>query len=590
MEVSQKPIGVTSAADGTRSVTILCCHCGTAFSAITTGTNICLKCLSTQVDITQGISKDGILEFCRKCSRYLRPPWVHAEFESKELLDICLKKTRGLSKVKLVDASFIWTEPHSRRVKVKLTVQSEVMNNAIIQQSVVSEFVINYLQCPECMKEYTPHKWKAQVQVRQKVDHKKTFFYLEQLILKHGMHEKMLKVEEVNGGIDFLFKERRHAVKFVEFLQTLFPTRTKQSKQLISQNEQNNTYNYKYAFSVDIPLVCKDDLVVLKPKLANSLGGCGKLLLCTKVASVVQFIDLLNMKVVDMSGAQYFQNEGDIKIIPSKGNLTEFMVFDVELPESKNQSLSMLSQTKFRASTASIGRVSDWENFEVKTHLGDVLNDGSSVMAYDFTEMSLSGEIEDLLQKGNLPDVIIVKKIYPEKKKNRKRVWKLKRLEKEEQGANNIHKVNVQKDKDDKDYQDFLVELEIDPELRTHVNLYKDEKMIKELEKLPKDEEDSKSVANSEMESNTEVSKKKTKTKTKAKGKKGKKVQADEEEDNIKQDNKYQENYENEAIGGVDVKELLNDLNLEEEVKVGGNLNDDEEDDEQSDDVEEQGK
>ena len=32
--------------------------------------------------------------------------------ESKELLTYCIKRVRGLGKVKLVDAAFIWTEPH----------------------------------------------------------------------------------------------------------------------------------------------------------------------------------------------------------------------------------------------------------------------------------------------------------------------------------------------------------------------------------------------------------------------------------------------------------------------------------------------
>lgn len=32
--------------------------------------------------------------------------------------------------------------------------------------------------------EYTPHTWKAMVQVRQRAPHKKTFLYLEQLMLK----------------------------------------------------------------------------------------------------------------------------------------------------------------------------------------------------------------------------------------------------------------------------------------------------------------------------------------------------------------------------------------------------------------------
>ncbi len=64
---------------------------------------------------------------------------MRAELESKELLTFCVKKVKGLGKVKLVDAGFIWTEPHSRRLKLKLTVQAEVLNGAILQQTFVVE-------------------------------------------------------------------------------------------------------------------------------------------------------------------------------------------------------------------------------------------------------------------------------------------------------------------------------------------------------------------------------------------------------------------------------------------------------------------
>lgn len=59
---------------------------------------------------------------CRDCQRYLRPPWTHAQLESAELLGICLKHIKGLKRVKLIDASFVWTEPHSRRIKIKITI------------------------------------------------------------------------------------------------------------------------------------------------------------------------------------------------------------------------------------------------------------------------------------------------------------------------------------------------------------------------------------------------------------------------------------------------------------------------------------
>jgi NMD protein affecting ribosome stability and mRNA decay len=31
--------------------------------------------------------------------------------------------------VRLIDAGFIWTEPHSKRIKLKLTIQKEVRNS-----------------------------------------------------------------------------------------------------------------------------------------------------------------------------------------------------------------------------------------------------------------------------------------------------------------------------------------------------------------------------------------------------------------------------------------------------------------------------
>jgi len=60
-------------------------------------------------------------------------------------------------------------------------------------------------------------------------------------------------------------------------------TKVKQSKQLVSQDYNSNTYNYKYVFSVEIPKICKDDLVLIPHKLCVILGGCSPVLLCAKV-------------------------------------------------------------------------------------------------------------------------------------------------------------------------------------------------------------------------------------------------------------------------------------------------------------------
>jgi nonsense-mediated mRNA decay protein 3 len=155
---------------------ILCCLCGVNIQP--NPTNMCVGCLRNQVDITEGIQKQVTITYCKDCGRYLQPPrhWMAAELESKELLTFCIKRIKGLQKVKLVDAGFVWTEPHSKRLKVKLTVQSEVMNGAILQQTFVVDFQVEWNMCLDCNRANTKvNAWKAVVQVRSSpmpADHK----------------------------------------------------------------------------------------------------------------------------------------------------------------------------------------------------------------------------------------------------------------------------------------------------------------------------------------------------------------------------------------------------------------------------------
>ena len=58
-----------------------------------------------------------------------------------------------------------------------------------------------------------------------KVDHKKTFFFLEQVILKHGAHAQTTNIKERPDGLDFYFQNRSHAVKFIEFISAVVPAR-----------------------------------------------------------------------------------------------------------------------------------------------------------------------------------------------------------------------------------------------------------------------------------------------------------------------------------------------------------------------------
>jgi nonsense-mediated mRNA decay protein 3 len=102
------------------------------------------------------------------------------------------------------------------------------------------------------------------------------------------------------------------------------------------------------------------------------------------------------------------------------------------------------------------------------------------------------GELEEFSvnSKISVPDIVLVRKCFPKTRKRQKeRIWKLNRLPKEEVGENNIHEKKKKKGKHQQpdtgndEFNEFLQDIEEDPEMRANINLYKDEAVIAELEK-----------------------------------------------------------------------------------------------------------
>ena len=152
---------------------IACCLCGVKVPADRTVEGMCANCLNTEVDVTEGIERQLDVEMCRTCeqagvNRWFRnPQWIALEPESAELLSLCLRKIRGLKGVQVVDASWIWTEPHSRRLKVKLTVRKEVLSGTTLQQSMVVEYIVKTRNCKRspplpCHRPRRPHRHSRQ--------------------------------------------------------------------------------------------------------------------------------------------------------------------------------------------------------------------------------------------------------------------------------------------------------------------------------------------------------------------------------------------------------------------------------------------
>lgn len=399
---------------------------------------------------------------------------------------LCLKKiARPLLKVRLIDASFIWTEPHSRRIKLKVTIQKEVLANTVLQQTFVLTLTVQTGQCPSCTRLAAKNTWKASVQLRQKVTHKRTFLFLEQLILKHNAHKDTNSIAEKRDGLDFFYTERNNAIKMCEFLASVVPVRCKGSEQLISQDTHNGTANYKFTYSVEIVPICKDDLVAIPRSLARSWGNISPLTICSRVGNSMHLLDPMTLQQTDVTAPVYWRSPFDP--LASVSDLVEFIVLDIE-PSGVQRGKYVLADAQVTRSSGSGRKEADDDGmgddgiYHTRTHLGAFLQPGDTVLGYHLTNSNFNNDAFEALDQSRIPDVILVKKTYPNRrKKSKPRNWKLRSIAKEaEDGTEgNVgrgalgRRGGVDQKNVERDYELFLRDLEEDPEMRAAVNLYK---------------------------------------------------------------------------------------------------------------------
>ena len=490
---------------------IVCCICGITIDANSEG--ICEACAKKNIDITTGITKTGVLTYCRTCERYKRPPWMKCEKESQDMMNLCLSKIKGLNKVQLIDSSFVWTEPHSKEVKLKLTVQKEI-NKSLISTSFLVEFKEEWTQCEDCKKTFTPHIWRACVQLRQKVNHKRTFLFLEQVILKHKAQSKALNIKEHPEGVDFYFANKAQANSFCAFIHEFLPCQTKTSRQLISVDEKSNEAVYKETFRLEIAPVCQDDLIILSEENYKKMGGIGPLLLCYKQINNLKFIDPVTFETLDLDNNTYWRYA--LKSYIDRKALSEFLILSCEeeidykklaekdkskriikkIVRSKNNNnndgMDIEADNKMNESKASINtnmtnksqylenlekkledkkikivnvkcirnsvKDENKEIIETRSFLGRKMRPGDVYYGYDLTRINISEDLEGILskKKEKIPDIILVKKKY----NNYKRIFKLKHLdmdvegeddEEDEEKEKNVKKGKKKKKKNQKD-------------------------------------------------------------------------------------------------------------------------------------------
>lgn len=347
--------------------------------------------------------------------------------------------------------------------------------------------------------------------MRQKVDHKRTFLFLEQLILKHGADKDTLNIKEVKDGLDFFFASRQHAAKLVDFLTATVPVRVKTSEQLISLDIQNSTTNHKNTYSVEIIPICKDDLICLPKKVAQSMSNISQLCVCSRVGNSLHMIDPITLHAAELTSQAYWRNPFNA-LSSSPAGCIEFVILDIEPsnhpPITANRGRFLLADAQ--VSPVSGNMASD-VIFHTRTHLGSLLKAGDTAAGYLLTSSNFNNDAWEQLssQRGDmLPEVVLVRKTYPQRQKKAKpRKWRLKSIAKEVDPESNTglgrqktagskgRGVTLDQQKAEADYERFLQDLEEDDELRAAINLYKSKPRHQDVDTMDTESEMGESVA-----------------------------------------------------------------------------------------------
>lgn len=427
---------------------IPCCLCGTMI--LPNAANQCPSCLAQNFDLKSMIqgNKDGdpiIVHQCRQCRRFAATTdnpnsnthYQYCEVESPQLLTICLKHIPVLTKkghsvyknkIHILDSSWIWTEPHSMRLKIRLTVRTDLEDTGVtVQQRVPVLFKINWKMCNNCDRQYTNRTWQALVQLRQKRENgtsRKGLAALEMALSRPPFNRELrntvLKIDSSRHGLDFYFLSLPQAQHFAQVLSRLAPLKIKTSSKLVSTDAKNNTANIKYTLTCDVVPLCRDDLVLVQKESRNRLGG--RLALVTKVASVVHLIDASpkrspsnKIDSTEITAEAYHKNgggggtasandKGCYTILQSSERLVPFVVLDVELcghnSSSSDDNNSKLYEgpssgvEKYALADVQLARESDLgandEVLSCVTHLGHLIQPGDVVLGYDLVSTASS--------------------------------------------------------------------------------------------------------------------------------------------------------------------------------------------------------
>jgi nonsense-mediated mRNA decay protein 3 len=201
----------------------------------------------------------------------------------------------------------------------------------------------------------------------------------------------------------------------------------------------------------------------------------------------MHLMDPMTLQQTDVLASVYWRAPFDS--LATSSDLVEFLVLDIE-PSGPTRGKYVLADAQVVLANSKSKGITEDETmgddgiYHTRTHLGAILQPGDTVLGYHLTNSNFNNADFEALDQGRLPDVMLVKKTYPNRrKKNKTRAWKLRSIAKEAEdvadgtvGRGALgRKGGVDQRNVERDYELFLRDLEEDKEMRAAINLYKAE-------------------------------------------------------------------------------------------------------------------
>ncbi|KAK9742452.1 hypothetical protein RND81_03G173900 [Saponaria officinalis] len=282
------------------------------------------------------------------------------------------------------------------------------------------------------------------VQLRQCVSNKQR---LDELVIyrlgKQGCELAFKRCKTVDQvGLDTYFDTESDALMYFDFLCSRVPIRP---DKLIKSPSNGN-----YITAMVCP-ISREDLIYLRSdKLSARLGSLGPLMICKHVTNTIFLLDPLTLTLATVSAVEYWNEPTAFEIYKSAKDLVEYIVLGVT---------KICGRSFFSLADVDVARVADFGKndivFTIRTHLG-YLKPGDRAFGYDLYGTNNNATMMGDESKGSLPDVVLVK---------RKR---------------NVYSAVSRMNNASPEYEEFLRDLEDNPEAMFRLSLNDDNKAEKQ--------------------------------------------------------------------------------------------------------------